>query len=635
MGYPIQQTAINNSCFKVYDICDCDNKLNTCISISFLFTVKKGFYNSEIILKLLGMPAAEKPVTEDDEDYIISRAKEAHKHNIYSAKAWMLTAKTLFPSNFKIQFEAYLMEKQSGNVQEAAECFSSLMSARQNLPDLLTEITAIANALKSNEPSFLSQMFDNICPDIQLTILKTSVENSDDTMEHCRLLLLLLKKFPQLGVDSLVKTLINTEKFFYDNRYARLLVVETLPLLHSLESPRLLQRLVVKAIDFYNSYVYDETEHDITDPWQRLYGVLELLGRQLGWDMYLVNYGNSLNKESYYQKLLMLRSFEDCRQLLYCGVVFFLRSLYEHKSLKGNHILVEALSDPDMPVSKRKKGDIEVTGVSAHQFQAAANCWELLHSNEVITREFMKLTSQLQVKPWLDGFSDELALYKGRYNEANISMSNNLTILITRVSIYFCQQNYLACIENMLAALPLLPTVEGILESDLIVGGKHRHLHFLPITKVAIMHYFCTLLIRILLKTGNNSDLTYGHMLVLMQLGWPQEESVFINIMDAIRKKGVFHYHLFPAYIVHIDILEELSFIWNEQGKNIALDILPNAQQHLGQRRIGTRGADKGVKEDFKQAMKAQVARSNESILNLIIQFITSERSYFVQIQSL
>ncbi|XP_072936556.1 integrator complex subunit 10 [Epargyreus clarus] len=572
------------------------------------------------------MPALETIMTEDDEDYIISRAKEAQKYNIHSAKAWMLTAKTLFPTNFKIQFEAYLMEKQSGNVLEAAECFSSLMMPRQNLPNLLPEISAIANALKSNDPSFLSQMFDKISPDIQLTILKTSVENSDDTMEHCRLLVLLLKKFPQLGVDSLVKTLINTEKVFYDNRYARLLVVETLPLLSSLESPRLLQRLVVKAIDFYNSYVYNDAENDITDPWQRLYGVLDLLGRQLGWDTYLVNYSNSLNKESYFQKLMTLRNSQDCRQLLYCGVAFFLRSLFEQKSLKGNHILIEALSDPEMPLSKRKKGDIEVSGISAHQFQAAANCWELLHSSEVISREFMKLTSQLQIKPWCEGFSEELALYRGRYDEAMPPPTvTSLASSVVRVSICFFQKNYTACIENILIALPLLPSVEGVLESDLIVGGKHRHLHFLPVTKVAIMHYFCTLLIRILLNSGNTADLTYGHMLVLMQLGWPQEEAVFIHILEIIKQRGVFHYHLFSAYIIHIDILEELSFIWND-GKNIVLDILPNSQQHLGQRRIGTRGADKGVKEDFKQAMKTQVARSNESILNLMIQFITNER---------
>lgn len=576
------------------------------------------------------MPGIESALS--DEDYIIAKAKDAHKVNIHSAKAWMLTAKTLFPTNFKIQFEAYLMEKQSGNVQEAAECFSSLMLTRQNMTALLPEISAIANALRSAEGSFLSQMFDNISPDIQLTILKTSVENSDDTMEHCKLLVLLLRKFPQLGVDSLVKTLINTEKFFYDNRYARLLVVETLPLLSSLESPRLLQRLLIKAIDFYNSYVYDETDHEITDPWQRLHGVLDLLGKQLGWDSFLINYSNSLNKEAYFQKLLSFRNNEDCRQLLYCGITFFLRSLYEFKSLKGNHILIEALSDAELPPSKRRKGDIEVTGMSSNQFQIAANCWELLHNNDLISREFNKLCNQLQAKPWAEAFTDEMALFRGRYDDVTQSgLEHMLSTSIVRVSICYNQKRYSACIENILAALPHLPTAEGILDGELIIGGKHRHLHFLPLTKVAIMHYFCTLLIRILLSTGNTSDVTYGHILVLMQLGWPQEESVLIHILDIIRQRGVFHYHLFSTYIIHIDILEELSFMWNEHDNNIVLDILPNAQ-HLGQRRIGTRGADKGVKEDFKQAMKTQLSRSNDSILNLMIQFITAERSYFLQI---
>ncbi|GBP73857.1 Integrator complex subunit 10 [Eumeta japonica] len=576
------------------------------------------------------MPALDQIIS--DEEYMIMRAKELQTYDIYSAKAWMLTAKTLFPTNFKIQFEAYLMEKQSGNVQEAAECFSSLMMSSDNISNLLPEISAIANALKCPETSFLSQMFDKICPDIQLTILKTSVENSDDTMEHCRLLVLLLKKFPQLGVDGMVKTLMNAEKFFYDNRYARLLVVETLPLLSSLESPRLLQRLVVRAIDFYNSYVNEDGEEDITDPWQRLYGVLDLLGRLLKWDPFFTHFPNTYNKDTYFQKLAALRNSEDCRLLLYCGTTFFLRSLREKKTIKGN-ILIEAFCDPELPLSKRRKGDIEITGASAHQFQAAANCWELLHCNEIISREFNKLASQLQVKLWADGFTEELSLYRGRYEEAFPAPStSNINASLVRISITYIQKKYQICLEHILKALSQLPPLEGVLDMELIVGGTHRHLHFLPMTKVAILHYICTLLIKILLNVGGVSDLAYGHMMVLMQLGWPQEESIFLRIIDTIRQKSVFHYHLFQPYIIHIDILEEISFLWNEQGNNIVLDIIPNSQQHLGQRRIGTRGADKGVKEDFKQAMKAQVARSNESIVNLMIHFITEEHDYLLQL---
>jgi integrator complex subunit 10 len=49
------------------------------------------------------------------------------------------------------------------------------------------------------------------------------------------------------------------------------------------------------------------------------------------------------------------------------------------------------------------------------------------------------------------------------------------------------------------------------------------------------------------------------------------------------------------------------------------------------QHRISTRGADKGVKEDFKLAMKRRVARSIEPLDNLIIKFLTSERDLLLQ----
>lgn len=49
------------------------------------------------------------------------------------------------------------------------------------------------------------------------------------------------------------------------------------------------------------------------------------------------------------------------------------------------------------------------------------------------------------------------------------------------------------------------------------------------------------------------------------------------------------------------------------------------------QRRIGTRGADKGVKEEIRQALKRQIARSNEPIDQLVLTFITQERGHILQ----
>lgn len=48
----------------------------------------------------------------------------------------------------------------------------------------------------------------------------------------------------------------------------------------------------------------------------------------------------------------------------------------------------------------------------------------------------------------------------------------------------------------------------------------------------------------------------------------------------------------------------------------------------LSQRRISTRGVDKGAKEDFKSAMRRQMARSSEPLEPLLIKFLTNEQDY-------
>lgn len=44
---------------------------------------------------------------ENDENYFIKKAKLAEKTDPFTAKAWILTAKSLSPNNFDVQFEVY------------------------------------------------------------------------------------------------------------------------------------------------------------------------------------------------------------------------------------------------------------------------------------------------------------------------------------------------------------------------------------------------------------------------------------------------------------------------------------------------------------------------------------------------
>lgn len=143
------------------------------------------------------------------------------------------------------------------------------------------------------------------------------------------------------------------------------------------------------------------------------------------------------------------------------------------------------------------------------------------------------------------------------------------------------------------------------------------------------------------------NELAIGNMLALVQYDWPQEMDLVPALMEQIQQRGSFHYHWFQNYIVNVDILEEITYLWTSQGGQITLDIIP----HLGlsyliiivkilltfilyfrQRRIGTRGSDKGAKEEIKQAIRRQVLRCNEPMEELIIKFLNQERGNILQI---
>ena len=57
----------------------------------------------------------------------------------------------------------------------------------------------------------------------------------------------------------------------------------------------------------------------------------------------------------------------------------------------------------------------------------------------------------------------------------------------------------------------------------------------------------------------------------------------------------------------------------------------PSPASNASSRRIGTRGADRGVKDDFKQIIKHQILRCNDNVEMVIQQFITEEHMSLVQ----
>lgn len=73
-------------------------------------------------------------------------------------------------------------------------------------------------------------------------------------------------------------------------------------------------------------------------------------------------------------------------------------------------------------------------------------------------------------------------------------------------------------------------------------------------------------------------DLAMGHMLVLMQLDWPQHEALQAEVIQRIRQRGSFTYALFTKYIIVPDIVDDFMLLSTE---NVPLDILPPSSSQI------------------------------------------------------
>lgn len=61
-----------------------------------------------------------------------------------------------------------------------------------------------------------------------------------------------------------------------------------------------------------------------------------------------------------------------------------------------------------------------------------------------------------------------------------------------------------------------------------------------------------------------------------MQIDWPQEAGMMSIITQKIMSRRCFSYPLFQAYIICVDILEELTYLWTDHGGGVLLDIAVN-----------------------------------------------------------
>ncbi|XP_078380144.1 integrator complex subunit 10-like [Oculina patagonica] len=214
--------------------------------------------------------------------WLVERARQSLKeNNPYEAKAWLITAKTLYPKDFGVQYEAYSIERNAERVQESAKLFYLMFEQFPDSNILWKEVASFTDALESEvmdqHGKFLTDMFSCLPQHAQREILLKAAGRCKDCIEKCRMMLLLMRRFPDVipknGV-ALTEMLIDAENSEYPNApvnpYRKLLVCDVLP--HLLAS----ENMAVDTSSASSSSSQDEEDSSSGISLPQVYKWLEL-----------------------------------------------------------------------------------------------------------------------------------------------------------------------------------------------------------------------------------------------------------------------------------------------------------------------------------------------------------------------
>lgn len=631
-------------------------------------------------------------VSVTDEEYMMTKAKSFLETDCYRCRSWLLTAKSMFPNNFGIHFECYEIEKNLRCVQRAARCFSCLLEDFPNEAILWKEIENFTPILcmdiscLSEEQTFFREMFSALPLSIQQKLLSVCAERSEDTMEHCRLVLLLLNRFPQSSTElalKLMDTMITAEKHNQCpnviNCYRKILVCDLGPLLVSTSTlnQKNLYKMLTKTTEFYITYAMGghsiiqnlpDTENYIKTPWEDLFASCERIGKKLSWELRSVlsqsDKRKAWKKVSSFAKKFVIASnnSELSKQLVFCGMILFVRHVFDYnKSLKiengSEYLLVKAIKGPKVQINKPplkqavlsiatklNESLIGITDDSSEvldHFKMAFNYWELLTNKEPMCTDYWKLSAQIKVDTFIGQFLNDIEFYQGKYKNLfkAVPVHESIRKSLSLVTLYYCVQEFKKCTEHIFEVVDQIESLSlyGSVSTEIANPPEDREMYYIQIAKLPVLQYCVKIMVQILYNQLSNypstSDILIGHLLVLSQMVWPEGKAIAEDMYNHIEKLPLFTYPQFSAYITNIDIIEHFMAMFIENDKCV-LNVFPCVASSLSPR-ISTRGAGKGVKEEFRSTLKKQVKRWSEPVDETMLLFFKNERESLMKTATL
>ncbi|XP_068437710.1 integrator complex subunit 10 isoform X1 [Clinocottus analis] len=268
-----------------------------------------------------------------DCEFLVKRARDLVSDDPCAAKAWLITARTLYPADFNIQYEMYIIERNAERTASAGRLLYDMFINFPDQPIVWREISVITAALRSDSQDkhaqFLRGLFETLPGRVQCEMLLKATEQCFNTLEKAEMLLLLLKRFPESVVQhgvNLGEKLLEAEASENVetpvNCFRKLFVCDVLPLVINNMDMRLpaslMQKYMLKAAEFYIGYVtrgpspdvqiqgsqeggslksptvsrgsqryvidgLSEKSSVVAEPWERLLDILAVVGARCEW----------------------------------------------------------------------------------------------------------------------------------------------------------------------------------------------------------------------------------------------------------------------------------------------------------------------------------------------------------------
>jgi integrator complex subunit 10 len=331
-------------------------------------------------------------------------------------------------------------------------------------------------------------------------------------------------------------------------------------------------------------------------------------------------------------------------------------------------------TDDERRVPEVTHGDEGEPSRLVHAFLYAVRYYDLLASDQPLISRL-----QSQVRPpesLILPFYIDMALYQGHFKEAlqtarhlptPTSPGAQCRYHLKVASLYHAAGDHHSMTDQALQALSVLAAckpedpVKGVAASDEMVANsrtpnisrqakqltlptsKLRHAHFLEFNRQSIIAYCTRLMIyglkeKVMQPIAKN-DLALGHIIVLLQHCFPEENDLFYLLMHRIRMSENFSYPIFMSHIIHIEFLEEFSHLMADSTTNVTLDIAPtftgapasSTTPGSTSRRMGTRGVNRGEKNEIKTAIKKQVMRCYENLDEILLDFVAKNKDSLFQ----